>query len=479
MERIGLLEVAHALGVAANAVPRSEAPPAGVPQAMVSGVSTDSRMTRSGDLFVALRGERFDGHRFVADAFASGAVAVVVDRAWSEAYGDALPAGATALTVDDTLVALQELASWYRTRFDIPVVAVTGSTGKTTTKEMVAAALGQDLAVWKTTGNYNNHVGVPLTLFGIESTHDVAVIEMGMSHPGEIARLTELARPRVGIVTNVAAAHLESMRNLDGVAAAKAELVAALPPEGTAVLNADDPRVLAMAAGGPASVVLYGLSDDSDVAADDIEHTGASVRFTLRRTALVDEHVKVEIWIPGRHNVHNALAAIAAAVVLGVPASSAVAGLREFRAGSMRMEIVQAGSVTVLNDAYNANPASMTAALETLVEMAGARPTAAALGDMLEMGEGSGDAHRAVGVRAAELGIGRLFLYGSEIRALAKGAIDAGMSPERVRIHEDKGTLARDLLGSLECDAVLLVKGSRGMRMEEVVESLVLETPVS
>ncbi len=476
MERIKLTEVASALGIAGNTAAGAEIASAGVE---IAAVSTDSRMVRSGDLFVALRGERFDGHRFVADALASGAVAAVVEADWARAHADALPNGAVVLPVDDTLAALQSLSQWYRNRFDIPVVAVTGSNGKTTTKEMTAAALGHELDVWKTSGNYNNHIGVPLTLLGIESVHDVAVIEMGMNHPGEIARLAVLARPRVGIVTNVASAHLESMRDLDGVALAKAELVAALPFDGTAVLNADDPRVLAMAEDCPSEVLLYGLSEDADIAADDIEHTGSTVRFSLRRTAVVRERVDVELRAPGRHNVHNALAAIAAAVSLGVSERSAVEGLRDFRATSMRMEITETGGVTVINDAYNANPASMVAALETLVEMAGARPTVAALGDMLEMGEGSLEAHRAIGARAAELGVDRLYLYGSDVKALAGGAIAAGMSPDHVRIHGDKRTLARDLMSGLERDAVLLVKGSRGMRMEEVVESLVSEAPVS
>jgi len=476
MERIKLTEAASALASAGNAAATAGVVPAGIE---IAAVSTDSRMVRSGDLFVALRGDRFDGHRFVADALASGAVAVMVEAGWAREHAGALPSGAVVLPVDDTLVALQNLSRWYRNRFEIPVVAVTGSNGKTTTKEMTAAALGHESVVWKTSGNYNNHIGVPLTLFGIESAHDFAVIEMGMNHPGEIARLAVLVRPRVGVVTNVAAAHLESMRDLDGVARAKAELIAALPSDGTAVLNADDARVLAMAEGCSSDVLLYGISEDADIAADGIEHTGSIVRFSLRRTAVIRESVDVELHAPGRHNVHNALAAIAAAISLGVSARSAAAGLREFRPTPMRMEIIETGGVTVINDAYNANPASMVAALETLVEMAGARPTVAALGDMLEVGEGSLNEHRAVGARAAELGIDRLYLYGSHVKALGDGAIAAGMSPEHVRIHDDKGILARDLMSGLERDAILLVKGSRGMRMEEVVESLVSEAPVS
>jgi len=476
MERIELTEAARAIGASVVTGVDTEA---GDTRRWVTGVSTDSRTARSGDLFVALRGDRFDGHRFVADALASGSVAAVVDSAWAREHGDRLPEGAVVLAVDDTLHGLQALASWYRGRFDIPVVAITGSNGKTTTKDMTAAALGQEHGVWKTTGNHNNHIGVPLTILGIESAHDVAVIEMGMNHAGEIARLAEIARPRVGVVTNVGAAHLESMRDLDGVAAAKAELVAALPFDGTAVLNADDPRVRAMAEAGPSAVVFFGLGADAEVAADHVEHSGSDIRFTLRRTALVRDSVEVTLHTPGRHNVHNALAAIAAAVSVRVSPRAAVAGLREFRPGAMRMEILQSGGLTVINDSYNANPASMVASLRALIEMAGSRPTVAVLGDMLEMGAGSASAHRSIGTLAAELGVGRLHLHGSEVRALAEGAIEAGMPPDRVRIHDDKGTLVRDLMSDLERDAVLLVKGSRGMRMEEVVESLVSETPVS
>jgi len=304
MERIKLTEAASALGVVVNTATGTgiAAADAGVaPTGLeIAAVSTDSRMVRSGDLFVALRGDRFDGHRFVADALASGAVAAVVEASWAQAHASALPDGAVVLAVEDTLLALQDLSKWYRNRFEIPVVAVTGSNGKTTTKDMTAAALNHDMDVWKTGGNYNNHVGVPLTLFGIESTHDAAVVEMGMNHRGEIARLAVLAQPRVGIVTNVAAAHLGNLRDLDGVAAAKAELIAALPPDGTAVLNADDPRVLGMADDCPSAVVLFGLSESADVAADDIEHRGSTVRFSLRRTAFIRERIDIELRAPGR-----------------------------------------------------------------------------------------------------------------------------------------------------------------------------------
>ncbi|MCD4690283.1 UDP-N-acetylmuramoyl-tripeptide--D-alanyl-D-alanine ligase [bacterium] len=466
MERIALTEIAEVLGLSTDDVTRGE----------VIGVSTDSRTTRSGDLFFALRGDRFDGHRFVADALISGAVAAVVDSAWVPTGG--LPPHAI-LAVADALEALQSLSAWYRSRFDLPVVAITGSNGKTTTKDMTAAAIGAELVVWKTAGNYNNHIGVPLTLFGIERAHEAAVIEIGMNHPGEIGCLAELVKPRVGVVTNVAAAHIESMRDLDGVARAKAELIEALPSDGTAVLNADDARVRAMGRTGVSSTVLYGFSADAEVAADDVSYSGSGVRFRLRRSEFVEEPVEVEVMTPGRHSVYNALAAIAAAIAVGVPAKAAAEGLRTFRPSAMRMDITEAGGVTIINDAYNANPASVIAALETLVEIAAGRPTIAALGDMLEMGEGSAEAHRSVGTRAAELGVGSLYLYGAEVATLADAAVAAGMRPEQVHVHDDKGTLARDLLMSLERDAVLLVKGSRGMRMEEVVELLESETPVS
>lgn len=431
----------------------------------VVGVSTDSRTVRPGDLFFAIRGDNFDGHEYVEDAFAKGACAAVVS--------DDTARSGTALVVEDTVDALLTLAAWYRDRFDIPVVAVTGSNGKTTTKDMAAAVLSTKFRTARTRGNYNNHIGVPLTLFDIEGEHEVAVVEMGMNHPGEIARLAAAARPSVGVITNVSEAHMETMQDIDTIAQAKAELLDALPPDGTSVLNWDDPRVKVLWTRGPGNVVTFGLSADAEVRAVGIDASADGVSFELA------DDGRVTLPIAGRHNVMNALAAIAVGRIMGVPDADAARGLSSFEASPMRMNFERAGSRVVLNDAYNCNPGSLGAALEVLVEAAGERTSAAVIGDMLELGSTSTRAHREAGARAAELGVDWLLLFGTEVAALKEGALEAGMPASRVRIFESKTALVETLRKELDESAVLLVKGSRGMRMEEVVELLAEEAPAS
>ncbi len=455
MEKVRLTDMAQALNAHANGT-------AGVE---VVGVSTDSRTVRPGDLFFAIRGDNFDGHEYVEDAFAKGACAAVVSD-------DAARSG-TALVVEDTVDALLTLAAWYRDRFDIPVVAVTGSNGKTTTKDMAAAVLSTKFRTARTRGNYNNHIGVPLTLFDIEREHEVAVVEMGMNHPGEIARLAAAARPSVGVITNVSEAHMETMQDIDTIAQAKAELLDALPPDGTSVLNWDDPRVKALWTRGPGNVVTFGLSADAEVRAVGIDASADGVSFELA------DDGRVTLPIAGRHNVMNALAAIAVGRIMGVPDADAARGLSSFEASPMRMNFERAGSRVVLNDAYNCNPGSLGAALEVLVEAAGERTSAAVIGDMLELGSTSTRAHREAGARAAELGVDWLLLFGTEVAALKEGALEAGMPASRVRIFESKTALVETLRKELDESAVLLVKGSRGMRMEEVVELLAEEAPAS
>jgi len=458
MERIRLADVSRALGQ----------PPGGDRDLAVTGVSIDTRTLARGDLFVAIRGERFDGHAFVIEAFERGASAAIV----AEDRGAARDLGPTVL-VEDTVTALQDLSAWYRGRFQPRLVAVTGTNGKTTTKDMAAGALSMTMSTLKTEGNLNNHIGVPLTLFGLTRDHAAAVVEMGMNHPGEIARLAEVARPDVGVITNVARAHLETMEDLDTIARAKGELLEALPADGVAVLNADDPRVMAQAARTQAGVRTFGLSEAAGTRAVAIDESASGVTFELADGATV------ALPVPGRHNVMNALAALAVSRALGVDPGEAARGIASFVPSAMRMAIVRNAGCTILNDAYNANPGSLAAALETLVAVAAGRPTAAVLGDMLELGSESRAAHREAGGRAATLGIDYLFLFGSEVAALAEGAEASGMSRERVRHYETKAALAQDLEALLPEHAVVLLKGSRGMRMEEVVELLGREAPAS
>lgn len=466
METVALTETARALELDLKTAV----------EAVVNGVSTDSRTTTPGELFFAIRGERFDGHDFVGTAFERGAAAAVVseDSRAAEIYRDR-----PLLVVKDTTEALRRLAAWYRNRLGVKVVAVTGTNGKTTTKDMTAAVLATSMKTAKTQGNYNNHIGVPLTLFSLTERDEAAVIEIGMNHPGEIERLASAARPRIGVITNVAEAHMESMLDLESTARAKGELLDSLPADGLAVLNADDSRVMSQAHRARCRVVTFGLSDGADVRATDIAESRGTVTFEAVGDTGVDGAVHVELPVPGRHNVLNALAAIAAGRALGVDAARAAEGLKCFDASPMRMKVMERGEWTILNDAYNCNPGSLAAALDTLVSLADGRRTFAVLGDMLELGARSEDAHREAGRLAASLKIDCLFLYGSEVGALREGALEGGMSPESVVLFDDKAELARALESEPDVPTVLLVKGSRGMRMEEVVELLTRGAPAS
>jgi UDP-N-acetylmuramoyl-tripeptide--D-alanyl-D-alanine ligase len=458
MERVLLADVARAL----------RAPVECEPDALINGISIDSRTVAPGELFVAIKGERLDGHRFVPEALSKGAAGAVVST--TEGLDSA---ERPLLVVSDTVLALQEIAAWYRSRFELPVVAVTGTNGKTTTKDMAAAVLSARLATLKTDGNFNNHIGVPLTLFRLSEGHDAAVVEMGMNHPGEISRLAAVARPRIGVITNVAEAHLETMMNIESIARAKGELLDALPPDGTAVLNADDERVMSQAGRSAAAVVTFGLSERADVRAASIEEAPDSVSFDIVGGG------RVRLPVPGGHNVANALAAAAVGSVLGIDLEQACDRLGRFEASPMRMKVQRIGRLTVINDAYNCNPGSLKAALSVLVGAGDASPTAAALGDMLELGARSDTAHREAGLEAARLGVDYLFLFGREVEALRRGALEGGMPPERTRVFDSKTALVRALQAELDGPAVLLVKGSRAMRMEEVVEGLMREAPAS
>ncbi len=464
MERVLLTEMAQALGVVSD----------GPPAAVAAGVSIDSRTTRADDLFIAIRGERYDGHDFVDAAFERGAVAAVVAES-----AEVRSASGPLVRVSDTTDALLTLSGWYRDRFALRVVAVTGTNGKTTTKDMTAAVLAKKWCVTKTAGNYNNHIGVPLTLLGVEERHTAAVVEIGMNHPGEIARLGAAVKPQVGIITNVSEAHIETMHDIETVAEAKGELLDVLEVGGAAILNADDPRVMSQAGRAQTDVTTFGLSENADVRASDIEASASGVRFRVEKSDIVGASTTIVLPVPGRHNVMNALAAVAAGAVLGVSVAEAAGALSDFEPSPMRMAVLTVGGRTVINDAYNCNPGSLRAALETLVSVGRGKETAAVIGDMLEMGERSEDVHREAGVAAAELGVERLYLFGSEIEALRDGAIDSGMPPDRVGMYRDKDALVRELDRDLAPDGVVLLKGSRGMRMEEVVELLVKETPVS
>ncbi len=440
----------------------------GTPPAAVEGVSTDTRTLAAGNLFVALRGERFDAHDYLAEAAAKGAVAAVVSEARA-----AEPAPLPRLAVPDTLPALGAIARLHRRRFQIPVIAVTGSNGKTTTREMIAAILSTRGKVLKTEGNLNNEVGVPLTLLGLDGTHGSAVIEMGMSHPGEIARLAAIAEPHVAVVTLAAPAHLEGVGTVDAVADAKAELYGGLPAGGIAIANADDPRVLKRAQASGRRMITFSAARGrrGDVVVLEIVSQGADgLRFVL---GVGNREVPVHIpALVGAHNAANAAAAAAAAIALGCTDREIARGLAAVKPVGRRLrhEVLPSG-VTLLDDCYNANPASMSAALRTLADVAAAstaRPVAA-LGDMLELGAFESEAHRAVGEEAVRAGVKALALFGPRSRAAAEAARRAGLDAFHT---EDVDALVTWAKATVARGDVLLVKGSRGMKMERLVEAL-------
>lgn len=442
----------------------------GAPRLDVNGVSTDTRQLSAGVCFVALRGERFDGHDFLAQAAQAGAACAVV--AADRAEGAPLPV----LAVPDTLAALGELARFHRRRFDIPVVAVTGSNGKTTTREMVAAILAVRGSTLRSEGNLNNEVGVPLTLFRLEPSHQAAVIEMGMSHAGEIARLAAITEPRVGVVTNAGAGHLAGLGSIDAVADAKAELYSGLPASGIAVANADDARMLARAMSSHRRLLTFavGRRKHADVVVLDIlEHGPEGLRFLL---GIGNRELECQLGLVGLHNAANAAAAAAAAIALGATDREIAAGLASVRTVGRRLRIERlASGLTLVDDCYNANPSSMSAALATLAALAGKQPGAravAVLGDMLELGPVEVEAHRALGAEAAKAGVKLLAAFGPRSRETAEAARAAGIPDEAVFQTEELDALvgwARKVLGE---DDVLLVKGSRGMKLERLVQAL-------
>jgi UDP-N-acetylmuramoyl-tripeptide--D-alanyl-D-alanine ligase len=383
------------------------------------------------------------------------------------ATGRSLPEGIACIVVTDTLRALGDLAAWHRRRFQLPVIAVTGSNGKTTTKEMLGEILSRTGEGVKTHGNLNNLVGLPRMLFLLTEASRWAVLEMGMSEPGEIDRLAEMAAPRVGLITNVHAAHLESMGSVEAVARAKGELFARLPAGGAAVINADAPLVSDLPTPPEVKRLNYGFSA-ADVRGVELESLGASgQRLTME---VAGERVTVTLKALGRHNASNALAATAAALAIGVPLPEICQGLEAFSPFDRRLQPEQVGGVLLLDDSYNANPASVRAALETLQEMGRGRKVAV-LGDMLELGKAAEEAHKQMG-RLCAATVQRLLLLGEMAPLVADAALSGGMAKGAVTVAGSREELIAALEAELEAGDCLLVKGSRGMKMDQVAAAV-------
>ena len=422
--------------------------------------SIDSRTIGSGNLFFAVKGERLDGHDFVVEALDKGATAAVVRKDQLHRYPDA----ARLLGVDDTLLALQTLATAVRKLWGKPLIGVTGSAGKTTTKEAIAHVLGSRFRVLKSEGNFNNHFGLPLMLLKLEPEHDVAVIEMGMSHAGEIRALAKIAQPEIGVVTNVAPVHLEFFDSLAGIARAKYELIESLPASGTAILNADDEYVSQFGRDFPGKVITYGTRATADVRAENVESRGAQgssfdiVTARARGPALLP--------LVGEHNILNALAAVAVGLARGLRLSETVGALATLTPADKRGQVVQLGNITVINDCYNSNPKALNAMVDAVATMPARRRIVVA-GEMLELGPTGDEMHRAAGQHIAERKIDVLVGVRGHAQAMVESAQRSGTRSIFVATPEDAGEwLARE---TQDGDLVLL-KASRGVKLEKALE---------
>src|SRR5881296_4440411 len=442
------------------------------PLARLAGVSIDSRAIRAGELFIAIHGPRHDGHAHVAGALEGGALAAVV--AQEKLAQIPVPARARCIVVADTFVALKQLARKVRDAWGGKIAGITGSVGKTTTKEILAALLGTRLRILKSEGNLNNEYGLPLTLFRLEETHQAAVLEMGMSRRGELARLAATARPDVGVVTRVSPAHLEFFSSVDEIALAKRELIEGLNgKDSTAVLNADDPRVAAFGTFAPGRVLTYGIENTAFFMARDIEDRGALG--TAFDYVSPEGRVRLELNVPGRHAIANALAALAAASVWGIGAAEAQNIFRALRAPAMRGELLRfSNGAALINDSYNSSPAALQAMTELLAATPNFRRRILAAGEMRELGTASPELHREAGQFAAKTGkIDWIIGVAGDAAQVVEGATAAGFARARTRFFPTPREAAEFLESFIVSGDLLLVKGSRGVKMEQIVEALI------
>ena len=433
---------------------------------VVSGYSIDSRTVNAGDLFFAVRGERLDGHDFVAAALARGALAAVVSRARVATLPDAA-LGVPLLIAEDPLLALQSLALHVRRQWGRRVVAITGSAGKTTTKEAVAAALAAKFRVLKSQGNLNNSFGMPLQLLRLEPEHEIAVVEMGMNHSGEIAALARIATPDWGVVTNVGTAHIENFaEGQSGIARAKLELVSALPATGVAFLNCCDPYVSQFGRDFPGRVVYFGDGPCADPQIVSVAENLSGLHVNYRAG---EREGRFTLQLLGEHNASNAIAGLAVALEAGVDLDSAIAALQTLTAGDKRGEVIEIGGATILNDSYNSNPEALRSMIRTLATRPATGRRILVAGEMLEQGEHGPDLHTACGITAAEAGLDLVAGVQGNARYLAAAACSGGVASLFLPSAEAAGHW---LIQNLRPGDVVLVKGSRGIHLERAIEAL-------
>lgn len=447
METMTLREVATALGLHPEAYADAD----------ITNITIDSREAGEGTLFFAIKGERFDAHDFVPDVLAKGAAAAVCSRPVEGVPPEKL------LLVDDTRLAFLALAKYYRAKFAIPVVGLTGSVGKTTTKEMVAAVLSQKYRTLATQGNFNNEIGLPKMCFRLDGSIEAAVFEMGMSGFGEISRLTDTARPTLGIITNIGVCHIEMLGSREGILKAKMEILEGMEETAPLIINGDNDLLPEGVKGIPNPVIVCGIDcPTADCRAEEIEQGSDSTRFVINWRG---ERYPVTLPAVGIHNVYNACIAFACGMLLDVSPGQAVKGLSEYVPTGMRQRIVRQGGVTVIEDCYNASPDSIKASLRVLRDMACGRRIAV-LGDMKELGSYSHTAHTECGKAAAECGVDVLLAYGDEAKGYVEGA---GDGVPCVIYFDDKAALSQALCAMLREGDAVLVKASRAMKMEEVI----------
>lgn len=436
----------------------------GEPDVTFFGVTTDSRKVTKASLFIPLIGEKFDGHDYIEQCFKAGASVCLTSKPIPEV------AGCSAVLVDDTAKALRDLAAWHRKKFVIPVVGITGSVGKTSTKDMVSCVLSQKYSVLKTQGNFNNEIGLPLTVLNIDSSHETAVIEMGMSGFGEISRLTSIARPDIAIITNIGVSHIEKLGSQEGILKAKLEILEGLHKDGLVVLNGDDPLLKPLKGKLPFRTVLYGMHRGSDYTASNYQtmgEQGTSFEITVNETLY-----NVEIPVPGIHNVYNALAAIAAGIEMKIPMEIIIDGIKQFSPGNMRQSIINHNGIKIINDAYNASPQSMQAAINVLEEISSGSRSIAVLGDMFEMGDMSKDLHYSVGEFIKNKKINYIITVGQDSGMISQAVADSGNGEIKLRHFESNKEALKYILGIVMPGDYILIKGSRGMKMEEIADGI-------
>lgn len=441
----------------------------------VSEVVTDSRKICEGTVFVALCGEKFDGHNFVEQSFSQGAICCVVNNDFEEDNDMPL------IKVENTYAALRDIAAYYRSRFDIPAVAITGSVGKTSTKDMVASVLEKHYNVLKTEGNFNNEIGLPLTAFRLGSDNDIAVFEMGMSAFGEISRLTRIAVPETAIITNIGFSHIEHLGSRENILKAKLEILEGIPSGGTVILNGDDPFLNSVVGTLPFETLTYGIENQScDVVAFNIKKSAEGTEFEVK---IEEEIYKVQVNVPGLHHVYNALSAILTGEIYNMPAEEIIAGIADFKPSGMRQNVTVVDDKVLIKDCYNASPTSMKSGLEVLSvtppkSLEDEFRRVAVLGDMLELGDFAEEAHRAVGRLCCEYDLGCLIAVGPNAKFVAEGAIENGFNSSELYVFYDNTSAKEHILDILKSNDVILFKGSRGMRLEEIADFIAESTVI-